>query len=176
MGAEARGSGEGWRSRHGTVKERSHVSYEQEIERPRRELGWGFAYGPHKGHALPVRHDEDRQKNTARSSGASGEVLDDCLPVDMGEGETCNSGGAHAQREQEAQSICRGHLFVFGYSFVLFVPADAVLLAHSCPRRLRTKPASKTRSTTAQSGTERRTQVMVVPHFARMEDDVVGGG
>lgn len=37
--------------------------------------------------------------------------------------------------------------------------------------RRRAKPKSSTTITTTQSGTERSTQVMVVPHFAMREED-----
>lgn len=49
---------------------------------------------------------------------------------------------------------------------------DGLYVLTSWLTRRRAKPKSSTTMTTAQSGTDRSTQVMVVPHFAiRLEDE-----
>lgn len=52
-----------------------------------------------------------------------------------------------------------------------FGGGDVLYARKSWLTRRRAKPKSSTTITTAQSGTERSTQVMVVPHFAMREDD-----
>lgn len=143
---------------------------------------WNFGdkntHGPHKRHILPIQHHKYRQQQPTRPPWPRRKVGEDRLPVDA----RCRPQARHGrpadgEGHQHAQRVGRGHCFyVFRLLFAPFFLRSASVSAELRPRkkraemRRRAAPKSSTTMTTSHRGTERRTQVRVVPHLASNEE------